>query len=139
MPTKRYIVNVSGRKVGAIGSHGTERRTYTIETDADHITHDLLVNMAINRAYDDKDIEHIRVHSINPVVANPVIENKDESADFPVYYACEICGHNHPWDWDGDCRDNANRFTDEQLDEKHGAFKYVLREMSERVAADNGE
>lgn len=56
----------------------------------------------------------------------------------PKYYACEICGHNHPWDWNGDCRDDANRFTDEQLDAKYGPSGYELADMTERVTADAG-
>lgn len=27
-----------------------------------------------------------------------------------VLYDCGICGALHPWGWDGDCRDNGNRF-----------------------------
>jgi hypothetical protein len=27
-------------------------------------------------------------------------------------YACGICDHYHPADWDGDCRDDANRISD---------------------------
>jgi hypothetical protein len=38
----------------------------------------------------------------------------------PAYYDCGICGHNHPLGWDGDCRDDANRFTHEALDKKYG-------------------
>lgn len=25
-------------------------------------------------------------------------------------YACDVCNGFHPWNWDGDCRDDANRF-----------------------------
>lgn len=57
----------------------------------------------------------------------------------PVFYDCEICGHFHPWDWDGDCRDDANRFTYTQLDAKYGADGYEIRDMEERVAADMDE
>ena len=28
----------------------------------------------------------------------------------PKLYECGICDCYHPWDWDGDCRDDANRF-----------------------------
>ncbi len=38
----------------------------------------------------------------------------------PKYYECTICGHFHPLEWNGDCRDDVNRFTEEQLEEKHG-------------------
>jgi hypothetical protein len=27
-----------------------------------------------------------------------------------IIYQCEICECYHPWDWNGDCRDNANRY-----------------------------
>lgn len=54
----------------------------------------------------------------------------------PRYYECGICGHNHPWDWDGDCRDDVNRFTDQDLDDKHGPEGYELLGMEDRVAAD---
>ena len=33
-----------------------------------------------------------------------------------VFYECGICGHMHPTAWDGDCRDDANRFTNDELD-----------------------
>jgi hypothetical protein len=26
------------------------------------------------------------------------------------FYECGICDCLHPWDWNGDCRDDANRF-----------------------------
>jgi hypothetical protein len=38
----------------------------------------------------------------------------------PVYYDCGICGHFHPIAWNGDCRDDANRFTHDDLETKHG-------------------
>ena len=38
-----------------------------------------------------------------------------------VYYIlCQHCSHFHPWFWDGDCINDSNRFTYDQLDEKHG-------------------
>jgi epoxyqueuosine reductase QueG len=27
-----------------------------------------------------------------------------------LIYECGICGSWHPWDWDGDCREDANRY-----------------------------
>lgn len=57
----------------------------------------------------------------------------------PKFYACEICGHAHPWDWNGDCRDNANRFSDDDLDQKYGPDGYDLATMSDRVLADSDE
>ena len=48
-----------------------------------------------------------------------------------MYYECGICDHLHPWEWDGDCRDDANRFTNEDV-----PFDAVIHSMSERVDAD---
>lgn len=39
----------------------------------------------------------------------------------PVYYRCGICDCYHPADWNGDCRDDANRYAMDELDEKHGS------------------
>lgn len=38
----------------------------------------------------------------------------------PRFYDCGICGHYHPIGWNGDCRDDDNRFTANDLDEKYG-------------------
>ena len=38
----------------------------------------------------------------------------------PKFYLCEICSCYHPADWDGDCREDANRFAMGELDEKYG-------------------
>ena len=54
----------------------------------------------------------------------------------PKFYACEICGHSHPWNWNGDCRENESRFTDDELDAKYGQDGYELATMTERVLAD---
>lgn len=48
-----------------------------------------------------------------------------------TYYECGICDHLHPWGWDGDCRDDANRFTNEDVGDDA-----VILTMSERVDAD---
>jgi hypothetical protein len=37
------------------------------------------------------------------------------------FYECGICDHYHPIDWDGDCRDDDNRFSIGDLDEKFGS------------------
>jgi len=57
----------------------------------------------------------------------------------PKFYECDICGHCHPWDWDGDCRENSNRFTNDELDRRYKADGYELASMDERLAADLGE
>lgn len=36
------------------------------------------------------------------------------------FYLCGCCEHYHPVTWDGDCRDDNNRYTTDQLDEKFG-------------------
>lgn len=49
------------------------------------------------------------------------------SADQPLpkgkllkFYPCGICNCYHPHDWDGDCRDDDNRFMMDELDKKYG-------------------
>lgn len=38
----------------------------------------------------------------------------------PRFYLCGICEHLHPASWDGDCRDDNNRFTYDELDKQYG-------------------
>jgi len=40
----------------------------------------------------------------------------------PAFYDCGICECYHPAEWDGDCRDDENRFHPGQLDDKYGVF-----------------
>ena len=67
--------------------------------------------------------------------------------DFPAkLYECGICSCLHPWDWNGDCRDDANRYADA---EDYGERNKIARAlwangievvpMSDRLAADAGE
>lgn len=42
----------------------------------------------------------------------------------PAYYCCGVCNHYHPVEWNGDCREDANRFTIGQLDKKHGSLDW---------------
>lgn len=60
-----------------------------------------------------------------------------------ILYECGICDSLHPWDWDGDCRDDENRFPDAQ---DYAAFVGVteleieVRTWQDRLDADaNGE
>ena len=56
------------------------------------------------------------------------------------FYECDICGHIHPWSWDGDCRDDDNRFTFDILEAMGASGEpYVLYTMEDRVAADDIE
>lgn len=42
-----------------------------------------------------------------------------------IIYACEICGCYHPWEWNGDCRDDTNRFdSPEDYAELHGITQF---------------
>lgn len=55
-----------------------------------------------------------------------------------VLYECGICESLHPWDWDGDCRDDANRYADaEDYAGRSGvsAFDVEVRSMEDRLAA----
>lgn len=29
-----------------------------------------------------------------------------------MVYECGVCSRYHPWEWSGDCRDNAHRYAD---------------------------
>lgn len=51
--------------------------------------------------------------------------------DYPEFYDCGICGHYHPAEWDGDCRDDKNRFTGFELDEKYGTDGWEEVDMPE--------
>ena len=51
---------------------------------------------------------------------NPFGPNDFTDPQPPEFYECGICGHMHPINWNGDCRDDANRFTYDELDAKYG-------------------
>ena len=55
-----------------------------------------------------------------------------------IIYECGICDMFHPWAWDGDCRDDANRFFPDEYAIKLGIIEDALdvRSMDERVAMD---
>ncbi len=52
-----------------------------------------------------------------------------------VFYECGICGHLHPWDWDADCRDDANRYSMNWIEDNNPQAE--IREWSERLEADS--
>lgn len=58
-----------------------------------------------------------RIEDIKEVVAR--------GERLPEYYECGCCSCYHPATWDGDCRDDANRYALGELDEKHGAFGWL--------------
>jgi hypothetical protein len=54
-------------------------------------------------------------------------------------YECGICGCFHPWNWDGDCRDDRNRFADvEEFATSRGINANDVKtfSMEDRVAED---
>ncbi len=63
-----------------------------------------------------------------------------------ILYECEICYCIHPWDWNGDCRDDANRYNGiedfeertgiSEFNEATGKLQIELRSMDERLEAD---
>ena len=55
-----------------------------------------------------------------------------------ILYDCDICGGLHPWDWDGDCRDDSHRYgsPEEYAERCHApALDVEVRSMEERVEA----
>ena len=49
------------------------------------------------------------------------------------FYECSICEHYHPWAWNGDCRDDLNRYHEDDLPIGARVFS-----MDDRTAADLG-
>jgi hypothetical protein len=59
----------------------------------------------------------------------------------PQFYECGICDHYHPINWDGDCRDDTNRFAGDELDEKYtmdGWEEVPMLESDEKTLYDAG-
>lgn len=60
----------------------------------------------------------------------------------PVLYECGCCGCYHPWSWDGDCRDDANRYAgpDEYAEIFHTPEEDIqIRTMCERTECEGCE
>ena len=55
------------------------------------------------------------------------------------FYLCVICEHFHPVEWDGDCRDDNNRYTTDELDEKYGSDGWVEVPMPTTGKAKHGK
>ncbi len=57
-----------------------------------------------------------------------------------IVYECGICGGCHPWDWGGDCRDDANRLPhdESEIAERLGvpADELEIRSWEERTESD---
>lgn len=57
-------------------------------------------------------------------------------------YECGICDHVHPWEFDGDCREDANRYAGyEDYAERHNMSSRAVMVLTweDRQEADNGE
>lgn len=48
-----------------------------------------------------------------------------------IFYECGICEALHPWDWNGDCREDAARFHLDTINPED-----EVRSMEERLEAD---
>ena len=62
-----------------------------------------------------------------------------------IIYECGICSCFHPWKWNGDCRDDANRYgtPEDYLETKgirefdaDGNLQLEVRSMDDRIEAD---
>jgi hypothetical protein len=53
-----------------------------------------------------------------------------------VFYECGICGHYHPWEWNGDCREDPDRISDpDKYADEHGIW-VIVRSWIDRIEAD---
>ena len=55
-------------------------------------------------------------------------------------YECGICSCFHPWNWNGDCRNDANRYgsPEDYMERFHVSEKDIeVFSMDERVEADH--
>lgn len=50
-----------------------------------------------------------------------------------TYIECGCCGYLHLPEFMGDCRDDSNRFTFDQLNEKHGLGNYDYRDFENQM------
>lgn len=56
-----------------------------------------------------------------------------------VLYECGICDCYHPWRWNGDCRDDANRYGSPEGYAAHchvSVYDVEVRSMDDRLTAD---
>lgn len=73
------------------------------------------------------------MESLKPITT--VIDGKH------IIYECGICSCYHPWDFNGDCRNDPNRYNSpEEYAEKHGLkgelIDLEVRDMDDRIEAD---
>jgi hypothetical protein len=64
-----------------------------------------------------------------------------DNSEIHHLYECEICGGLHRWEFSGDCRDDANRFADEEDFARRISIARIcidVHSMTDRVASDAG-
>lgn len=54
----------------------------------------------------------------------------------PLYVECGSCGHFHRAEFGGDCRNDAERFTADELDAKHGENGWIYESEEEQLDAE---
>ena len=54
----------------------------------------------------------------------------------PVFVECGCCGHFHRAEWRGDCRDDAERFTADQLDARFGENGWGYESIEDQMEAE---
>lgn len=54
-----------------------------------------------------------------------------------IIYECGICSCYHPWEFDGDCRDDTNRIADpDEYAKQLGVPDVEVRSMEDRMVFD---
>jgi hypothetical protein len=72
--------------------------------------------------------KRIRIIFFFVVLAKSLIPQELEMKKRVILYECGICGCLHPWDWNGDCREDKNRYND--------AEDYALRNNLDEMDID---
>lgn len=60
------------------------------------------------------------------------------STDIHIIYECGICGGLHKWDWNGDCREDTNRYAaaEDYMEREHVTeWDLCIRSWEERCEA----
>ncbi len=74
------------------------------------------------------------------VMENTMTKPLDNS-EIHHLYDCEICGALHRWEFSGDCRQDSERFPDEQAYVRKNGISLecvAVWPMSDRIASDTG-
>ena len=63
---------------------------------------------------------HLADFQLAAIVADAYREGFEAAPQYPQFYECGICGHFHSAKWNGDCREDAARYTGDWLDKNYG-------------------